>query len=688
MDRSDKPVVAIGLADKDGMLAAQRAASVNGNVVVVAEAGAVTPSGAVAVETRPGKARIGRAVREAAARDSWWVVVPAGLGEPEYLLGSAVRSVAKVVDTEHPGVALLTCAPGTRWPYQRILVVVDPLGSTASGFAVWVTVALAERTGAHVDVLAVGVPPGAPMASREARQSYIPIGRRADLLRLALDRMDGLGLEPTWIAGGSGVSAVDALRALLANGAYDVVVDDLGGARIRKRVGKRRSVRRLLADDGGGAVPLWAMRNAGCDVLTVIDGVALGMLPAGVLRTGAVAAMTLGMLGAAVPAMAAPSTGTSAPAVTASAQPGDVETSSHDRSNADAADTQSPEAPADEVAEQLTTAHDWVHGLGEDVSVDEHDVAMAALDDAQKQASKATKQVDKHTAVLDQAEADVAKAQKQVDKADAGAEPSADGVAAARSDLTAARADLAVAQDEHEALARSASGLSGLLPFSATPDDVAAAEASVAAAEDALAQAQAMEEERYAEYQQFAAEVDEAEAALAQANDDMSKAEAELALAAAEAEAAHELATGYESLAAEVDEAFRAQGLVAPATGGVTSVYGNRVHPVTGEYKLHTGTDFAATDGNYYAAMDGTVSYAAYDSAYGNMVKIDHGEIDGHHVETWYAHQPDLQVSVGQELSAGEKLGDIGSTGYSTGPHAHFELRVDGNPIDPVPYIR
>ncbi|MGA7688752.1 MAG: M23 family metallopeptidase [Jiangellales bacterium] len=687
MDRSDKPVVAIGLADKDGMVAAQRAASVNSNVVVVAEAGAVTPPGATTVETPPGKARIGRAVREAAARDSWWVVVPASLGGPEYLLGSAVRSVAKVVDVEHPGVALLTCAPGTRWPYQRILVVVDPLGSTASGFAAWVTVALAERTGAHVDVLAVGVPPGAPMASREARQSYIPVARRTDLLRLALDRMDEFGIAPTWIAGGFGLSAVEALRTALANGAYDVVVDDLGGARIRKRVGKRRSVRRLLADDGGGAVPLWAMGNSGCDVLTVIDGVALGMLPAGVLRTGAVAAMTVGMLGAAAPAMAAPSSSATAPAVTASAQPGDVETSSHDQSHADVADTQSPEAAAD-VAEQLATAHDWVHSLGEDVSVDEHAVAMAALDDAQKQASKATKQVDEHTAVLDQAEADVAKAHRQVDKAEAGAEPSADGVAAARNDLAAARADLAVAQDEHEALARNASGLSGLLRFSATPDDVAAAEASVAAAEEALAHAHAVEAERYAEYQQFAPEVDEAQAALAQANDDMSKAEAELALAAAEAEAAHELATGYESLAAEVHDAFRAQGLVAPATGGVTSDYGNRVHPVTGEHKLHTGTDFAATDGNYYAAMDGTVSYAAYDSAYGYMVKIDHGEIDGHHVETWYAHQPELQVSLGQEVSAGDKLGDIGSTGYSTGPHAHFELRVDGNPIDPVPYIR
>ena len=197
-----------------------------------------------------------------------------------------------------------------------------------------------------------------------------------------------------------------------------------------------------------------------------------------------------------------------------------------------------------------------------------------------------------------------------------------------------------------------------------------------------------MQAARYAEFKEFAASVEHAEAKVAAANGDVADSQADVARAEAQANAADELASGYQELAASVDEAFRAQGLIAPATGGVTSPYGNRVHPVTGEYKLHTGTDFAATDGNYYAAMDGTVSYAAYDEAYGNMVKIDHGEIDGHDVETWYAHQPDLQVSVGQDVGAGEKIGDIGSTGYSTGPHAHFELRVDGNPIDPVPYIR
>jgi murein DD-endopeptidase MepM/ murein hydrolase activator NlpD len=113
-----------------------------------------------------------------------------------------------------------------------------------------------------------------------------------------------------------------------------------------------------------------------------------------------------------------------------------------------------------------------------------------------------------------------------------------------------------------------------------------------------------------------------------------------------------------------------------------------RVHPVTGAYKLHTGVDFEGTDGVYHAAAAGVVTYAGYDGAYGYLVKIDHGVVGGHHVETWYAHQPGLVVAVGQAVGQGEVVGEIGSSGYSTGPHAHFELLVDGAPVDPLPYLR
>ncbi len=457
---------------------------------------------------------------------------------------------------------------------------------------------------------------------------------------------------------------------------------------MRRRLGTRRSIRRLLTDEGSGAVPLWALRNAGCDVVTVIDGVTLGMLPAGVVRTGAVAAMYIGMLGAAAPAVAAPSDQDSEPAVTASAQPGATDDVAATQPSAKQTHDAAPSDDDRGVAAQLDEAAQWVEEVGEDVTVEQHDLAMSARDDAEQQAVAAADELKKSQADLDEVESQLAKSEKRLNDAQAEAEPHADSLAEARADVAEANAALEAAQQEYQKLEKDASGLTGILPGGASSENVAEAEAAVAAAEEAVQEAHSVQAARYAEFKEFAASVEHAEAKVAAANGDVADSQADVARAEAQANAADELASGYQELAASVDEAFRAQGLIAPATGGVTSPYGNRVHPVTGEYKLHTGTDFAATDGNYYAAMDGTVSYAAYDEAYGNMVKIDHGEIDGHDVETWYAHQPDLQVSVGQDIGAGEKIGDIGSTGYSTGPHAHFELRVDGNPIDPVPYIR
>ena len=84
---------------------------------------------------------------------------------------------------------------------------------------------------------------------------------------------------------------------------------------------------------------------------------------------------------------------------------------------------------------------------------------------------------------------------------------------------------------------------------------------------------------------------------------------------------------------------------------------------------------------------DGVVTYAGYDGAYGYMVKVDHGIVAGHKTESWYAHQPGLNVSVGQSVSRGEVIGRIGSTGYSTGPHAHVELHLNGQPVDVLAHL-
>ena len=109
-----------------------------------------------------------------------------------------------------------------------------------------------------------------------------------------------------------------------------------------------------------------------------------------------------------------------------------------------------------------------------------------------------------------------------------------------------------------------------------------------------------------------------------------------------------------------------------------------RTHPITGVYKLHTGVDIAAPIGaDFVAANDGVVVKAEYNAAYGNMVILDHGG----GISTLYAHGSQILVEVGQTVFKGTAILKVGSTGYSTGPHAHFEVRINGNYVDPMTYF-
>lgn len=135
-----------------------------------------------------------------------------------------------------------------------------------------------------------------------------------------------------------------------------------------------------------------------------------------------------------------------------------------------------------------------------------------------------------------------------------------------------------------------------------------------------------------------------------------------------------------------ISEDYIGGAMIWPVPGytGITSEYGMRVHPITGAYKLHTGVDIGAPLGaNFVAAANGIVSKATFNAAYGNMVIIDHGG----GVQTLYAHGSEILVQVGQTVEAGTPILKVGSTGYSTGPHAHFEIRIDGQTINPLDYL-
>ena len=135
-----------------------------------------------------------------------------------------------------------------------------------------------------------------------------------------------------------------------------------------------------------------------------------------------------------------------------------------------------------------------------------------------------------------------------------------------------------------------------------------------------------------------------------------------------------------------IDTTYIGGELAWPVPGytRITSQYAMRVHPITGQYKLHTGVDIGAPEGaNFVAANDGIVTKAEYNTAYGNMVIIDHGG----GISTLYAHGSEILVQVGQTVKRGESILKVGSTGYSTGPHAHFEVRINGTTTNPLPYI-
>ena len=121
-----------------------------------------------------------------------------------------------------------------------------------------------------------------------------------------------------------------------------------------------------------------------------------------------------------------------------------------------------------------------------------------------------------------------------------------------------------------------------------------------------------------------------------------------------------------------------------PGYSTITSGYGMRIHPIFNVYRLHTGVDIGAPTGTPIIAVnDGIITLTTYSSSYGNYVMLDHGG----GVVTLYAHGSKILVEEGQEVKKGDPIMLVGSTGWSTGPHLHFEVRIDGQTYDPLPYI-
>tara|TARA_B100001248_G_scaffold262438_1_gene258449 strand:- start:6319 stop:7323 length:1005 start_codon:yes stop_codon:yes gene_type:complete len=129
---------------------------------------------------------------------------------------------------------------------------------------------------------------------------------------------------------------------------------------------------------------------------------------------------------------------------------------------------------------------------------------------------------------------------------------------------------------------------------------------------------------------------------------------------------------------------LRATPAIRPTRGWFTSRFGYRKSPFTGRLMMHKGIDIAAPYGSpIYAAADGIVSYAAFESGYGKLISVDHG----YGVTTRYGHASAIDVKVGQKVKRGDIIGRIGDTGRATAPHVHYEVRKNGVPVDPANFI-
>lgn len=129
-------------------------------------------------------------------------------------------------------------------------------------------------------------------------------------------------------------------------------------------------------------------------------------------------------------------------------------------------------------------------------------------------------------------------------------------------------------------------------------------------------------------------------------------------------------------------------GFVKPIQGRITSPFGWRTHPIFNSRTFHSGVDIGGPNlGSIRASNAGKVIYSGWYGGYGKVVIIDHGTINGNPMTTLYAHMSSTKVSQGQYVQKGQVIGLEGTTGYSTGPHCHFEVRINGKPNNPMNYI-
>ncbi len=579
---------------------------------------------------------------------AYTALVPAAL-DPTRLLADYLSAARPFLADGFPGFVLINGHQGPR--YRRIALVADARETITTGTLAMAGVGLAWRTGATLDVLLLGGDPlNPPQSFEEARADVFTISDDAEILEMALERAREIGLEVNWISLGEAAARDQLVLDAVREGGYDLVIDDLRPIDVGPRFGRLKRVRRQLIQGDSIDTAYRLLRDAPCDVGIVVDAVNMRLIPPQYAKAAAVAALSLGLLGVAARPAAATASASSASATTVEAplDPAAEAEAEQDSTESAAAAADAEAAPEAQVAAPapIGQAAPSADAIPDKVSTEQ----MAAANQA-----AAAEQ-----AALDAAQAELTAMQQQQAAADAAVETASTDLSLAKQDVQDANATLDSAEDQLDYAESSRNTL--------TEEEEAQARGSFNKAKYNLDNAEQ--------------EVAQAQTALQQVSDAATEAAEATAEQQAVVDAQAANVNQWNAVVAEADS--RTDQRIAPVAGySITTAYGSAGSNWSSGY--HTGSDYAAPAGTeVVAASGGTVTAAGFNGPYGNQITIQHD--DG--TQTTYSHLSELNVSVGQSVSVGDRIGAVGSTGNSTGPHLHFEaFDSSGNRMNPVDWL-
>ena len=677
--------------------------------VVVAHPGLTQRDGAEIVHPKRAVS-IDAAFRQAADEQMPWITMRRDVAGSDSL-SQVLEATGRRARKDLPGFAVLFTGPEPR-SASRILAVVDRADDHPSGLLALVAVASAQATGAALDVLLIGAPGETVTRPRNVGEA-VQISRDKDLYEQAVRRAQESGIAANWIVAEDVADKRSLVLEQVAEGEYDLVIEDLSSVKLGGRLGRGGRIRRALDPDGPAMIVRAVLDDTEVPLVVVLDNVRLGLVPPAVVKGGAGAALALGIMASAAPAssaspadrarvhetvsqtveayedalgqaatMTAPTeveaaahaaqqaatesrqtvgqeTGAQAGAAAGSERPGQA---GEDGEQADAAeesgdiDAQAASAPATVSPADLAP---------EDVTPDK---APKSDPDSVKVGDDVDSgDVSKTQEKAESAKSDLKAAQKSFDAvqqdaldATAEAQDAAEGARAAADEFSAAEVAYEQVYAETEASVEAATGPLG----GSAQDETAAAEQAQGTALLALDEALVAADEALDHYNEAATDA-------ASAHDDLEAAAADVT----EVDAAHQRATAKaEATGAAFDESM-ASSRVSPVPGYAVTT-GHGVSGSMWSTGQHTGVDYASPTGTeVVAAASGTVVEVGSAGAYGNRIVVDHG--DGY--STTYNHLSAVDVRVGQEVVAGDHLGAVGSTGNSSGAHLHFEVTTGGD---------